>query len=712
MPSSATPLISLDAVVLDIETTSLDPRSARICEIGAVRLQSGRLLTSAPFRRLVRPDQLIPPTATQIHKIDDKLVADAPAFATVWPEFVLYVDDAVLIGHSIGFDLAVLQHECTRAKQTFPLSLALDTRSLAQIVKPDLPDYSLETLASWLGVEIAGRHSAAGDAVAAGRIFCALLPRLRDNGIRTFAEATRAAHALSHVRAQEQAAGWVELVNTAPARQTAGVDAYPYRHRVADVMTNPARWVTAGTDIRRALDVLMKERISSLYVSSDASEHRSAKPDQVGIVTERDVLRAINTYGAAVLNRPVEQIMSRPLASVSERAFAYTAIGRMNRLGIRHLGVTSAAGNVIGALSARDLLRLRAEGAVELGDEIEAAEDVPELAQAWAKLAEVAAGLVQEALSAHDIAAVISDQLCELTRRAAVLAEIRMKVSGHGGPPCAYAVLVLGSAGRGESLLAMDQDNAFVFAEDAPSNADQWFESAGKHVADILHEAGVPYCKGGIMAKNPEWRGPLSVWRQRIDAWIRRSNPEDLLAVDIFFDLRGVHGCADLVENLASYAFEVARGRADFAKLLVEASGDVAPGRTWLGGFYAHNGRIDLKRSGLLGVVSSVRAIAITHQIILRSTRARLEAIKELCLGSENDLDALSDAQEIFIELILKQQIEDIERGRPPSNSVEIKRLSRRDKGRLHIALRAVEHLDRLARDFLFKPAGDTRNLR
>jgi DNA polymerase-3 subunit epsilon/CBS domain-containing protein len=60
----------------------------------------------------------------------------------------------------------------------------------------------------------------------------------------------------------------------------------------------------------------------------------------------------------------------------------------------------------------------------------------------------------------------------------------------------------------------MDQDNALVFADGAPGGAeDEWFGQLGIHIADILHEVGVPYCKGGVMAKNPQWRGSLATWR-------------------------------------------------------------------------------------------------------------------------------------------------------------------------------------------------------
>ena len=181
------------------------------------------------------------------------------------------------------------------------------------------------------------------------------------------------------------------------------------------------------------------------------------------------------------------------------------------------------------------------------------------------------AGLLGEGLSGIEIAALISHQLGVLTQRAAVLAEQRLRKEGHGEAPCPYVLAVLGSAGRGESLLAMDQDNALICADGAePTDGDRWFAALGAHVADILHQVGVPYCKGGVMAKNPQWRGSVSAWRQRIGQWIERSKPADLLSVDIFFDMRGVHGDTGLADLLWREAFDVAKGKSAFAKLLVE----------------------------------------------------------------------------------------------------------------------------------------------
>ena len=167
------------------------------------------------------------------------------------------------------------------------------------------------------------------------------------------------------------------------------------------------------------------------------------------------------------------------------------------------------------------LLRLRAQEASVLGDALNLAVDVPGLAAAWARLPRAAAALIAEGVSGREIAAVISRELGALTRYACVLAEQRMKADGFGEAPCAYALCVLGSAGRGESLLAMDQDNALVFADGAPEGAaDRWFARLGGILADILHEVGVPYCKGGVMARNPQWRGSMATWHERIADWM------------------------------------------------------------------------------------------------------------------------------------------------------------------------------------------------
>lgn len=79
--SGAAPLLSLDAVDIDAETTGLDPRKARVVELAGVRLSAGKLVDRASFVQLLRPaDQPIPTETTRIHGIDDATVAESPPF--------------------------------------------------------------------------------------------------------------------------------------------------------------------------------------------------------------------------------------------------------------------------------------------------------------------------------------------------------------------------------------------------------------------------------------------------------------------------------------------------------------------------------------------------------------------------------------------------------------------------------------------------------
>jgi DNA polymerase-3 subunit epsilon/CBS domain-containing protein len=243
----AIPLVALDAVVFDSETTGLDPRRARIVEVGAVALVAGRLEEAAPFRRLVRPGEPIPPAATHVHGIDDAAVANAPDFHALWHELSSLLHRPVVLGHSIGFDLAVLKKECERAGIAWTPPRTLCTRMLAELAEPDLSDYSLETLAARYGVEVVGRHTAIGDALTAARIFLQLVPKLRERNIRTLAEAEEACRRLTAVLDGQRRAGWVEPVVARHFEHDwprGGVDDFPYRYLAGDFMTSPPNFLS------------------------------------------------------------------------------------------------------------------------------------------------------------------------------------------------------------------------------------------------------------------------------------------------------------------------------------------------------------------------------------------------------------------------------------------------------------------------------------
>ncbi|WP_299395997.1 putative nucleotidyltransferase substrate binding domain-containing protein [Pelagibius sp.] len=678
---SGLPLRAIPAVVLDTETTGLDVVHDHVIEIGGVRLSGGRIAEGDSHSVLVNPGMPIPGDSTAIHGITDADVSGAPAFREAMDGFVDWAGPSVVIGYSIGFDLAILKAEHERNGLDWQMPRSLDVRHLLHLVGANLPSQSLETVAGWLGLETSNRHRALGDAILTAEIFLALVPKLAEAGVTTLAQAERACRALTERLDEEARAGWQGFDQLGQAvapsvAEYARVDSFPYRHKVADLMNSPPLTIAGDAPLQEALGVMAGKKVSSLFLPARADA--AAAEDGWGIITERDVLRAVDALGGAALQWPVAEFAARPLVTIKADEFVYRALARMSGGGFRHLGVVDAEGALVGALSARDLLRQRASDAVSLGDCIEQAETAAELGRIWADLTVVARALVHEDVDSRDVAAIVSRELRALTRRACEFAEAELEASEMGPAPLPYAMMVLGSGGRGESLLAMDQDNAVVFAGDAAGSAaelngrdvDPWFAALGQRTADILNDAGVCYCKGGVMAANAEWRMDLAGWRDTVGTWITRSKPEDMLNCDIFFDAVPVHGAAELAERLHDEALEAAKGSRSFLRLLALKAGQLEAPVGWFGRLKLDHGRVDLKKGGIMPIFSAARVIALQHGIAKRSTPERLEAARGLDLVPARTIDNLIEAHRILLDLILRQQLRDIDQGLPLSNRV------------------------------------------
>jgi len=705
---SGLPLHAIPVVAMDTETTGLDVKTDRVVEIAAVRLKGGGQDAAdgaAPrYAALVDPGVPIPPASTAIHSLTDDEVAGAAAFPAAMAAFADWVGKSVVVGYSIGFDLAVLKAEHQRHGMAWTAPRSLCVRHLLQLVAPHLPGQSLEVAAQWLGVEVGERHRALGDAETAGRIFKALLPRLREKGVVTLAQAERVCRSLTARLEEEAQAGWHDVVRDsrqAPrsVAEFARIDSFPYRHRVADLMRLPAVTIAGTRTLQEALAQMMERGISSVFVEPPEGGS-GALGDALGdwgILTERDILRAMNADPAGALAAPVARYAKVPLVTIESDEFVYRAIAGMSKRGFRHLGVRDAAGKLVGALSARDLLRQRASDALSLGDSLERAETPEDLGRIWAGLTTVARGLVYEEADPRDIAAIVSRELRALTKRACELAEGMLAARGEGGPPRPYAMLVLGSGGRGESLLAMDQDNAIVFDPQVPGGGepggpeDRWFEQLGILVADMLNDAGVVYCPGGIMASKPEWRMDLTGWRRRIEIWIGKSRPEDILNSDIFFDALPVHGDEKLAEGLYAEAAAAARSSRTFLKAMAVQAGDFHVPLNWRGRPKLENGRIDLKKGGIMPIFAAARIAALTHGVAARSTPERLEAVRELDVFDSALIGRLIEAHKILLGTILHQQLRDLPLGVKLSNKVAPAEMEPYDHQQLTWALGQID---------------------
>jgi signal-transduction protein with cAMP-binding, CBS, and nucleotidyltransferase domain len=414
-----------------------------------------------------------------------------------------------------------------------------------------------------------------------------------------------------------------------------------------------------------------------------------------GILTERDLLLAMAGQGAAALAKPISAFAHSPVHAVSAEDYVFTAIARMGRLRLRHLAVVEpATGKLVGVVSARVLLHERAQQALILGDEIAVTERAADMAVLYRRLPDLAANLLDEGMSAVDIAAVLSAVLRDVNARAAALAAAAMARPA----PAAWSFLVLGSGGRGESLLAADQDNAIVHA--AAADDDPWFAEVGKRCADFLDQVGIPYCRGGVMAMNKECRHSLEGWRRRIAGWVERPEPANLLSADIFYDFRPVHGDFALAEQLREVALSAAKSRLFLAMLGAEVS-EMGPPLGLFGTFRTEQGRVDLKKGGLLPLVSAARVMALRDGSTALDTGSRLGAAVAAGHLSRDDEVQLKDAHELLLRVVLEQQITDVKSGIPASTRVLVARLDGLTRRRLREALRRIADVDWTVRDSL-----------
>ena len=687
LPSS-TALAALPAVSLDLETTGLDVRSARIVQAGAVAMLGPRILAEPRLDRLVHPGVPIPPASTRIHRIADAAVAGAPGFPELAPALRELLDGRVVIGHNIAFDLAVLRHEAARAHLPWSDPAALDVGLLFGALDPSESDLRLESVAGRLGVAVTGRHSALGDAMTAAGILARLLGRLRELDVRTLGEAQAlAARRQDLIRGQIQAgwhstpAGRRQGADRAPAR----IDSYIFERRVDEVMSSPLTMIGADATLRDAAAMMTERRIGAVLVGG-------AGMFPEGIITERDVTRAAASGSADARARDV---MSSPVQAIGAWEPLYRALGRMDSGGFRHLCVIDAAGRAVGMLSQRDLLRHRARASLSLGDDVARAGDAVAMAAAFGRVAEVAERLLAEGVPAVEVARMVSAEARALTARAAEVVHERMLAGGRPAPS-AWCMFVLGSVGRGESLLSLDQDNGLIHAGERTDDA--WFAEFGAAIAELLDEAGLPRCKGGVMASNAEWRGTRSEWRRRVDDWLHRARPQDLLNVDIFFDAMPVAGDATLARELHADAVAAAAQSPTFIALLAESVGSMSTPLGPFGGLRTRAGRIDLKLGALLPLVGLARTLALRAGSLELSTPGRLQAASAAGRISSADVGVLIETHADLLGLVLRQQLADLGRGVRPSSRVETRPLGRARARELAWRLRRLEEILRSLR--------------
>jgi DNA polymerase-3 subunit epsilon len=179
-------LVADGFLALDLETTGLDPGRDSIVSLAAIPFVRGE--PGSGYVTLVQPGRPIPAQATAIHGLTDAMVVDAPFTDRVIRDIDALLNGRIIVGHGVDFDLAILNRARRACGLPALVNAALDTQRLTAALRPGWLEYSLESVAEHLGVEVVGRHTAAGDALTAGWMLLKLVPLLQARGFRTIPE--------------------------------------------------------------------------------------------------------------------------------------------------------------------------------------------------------------------------------------------------------------------------------------------------------------------------------------------------------------------------------------------------------------------------------------------------------------------------------------------------------------------------------------------
>lgn len=157
-------------VCVDLETTGLNPKTDKIIEIGAVRVENG--VRTEVFETFVNPACILPPKITELTGITDEELKSAPDIADVLPDFVEFLREDVLLGHSVLFDYSFIKKAAVNNRIKFE-RMGIDTLKIARRFLPELESRSLDFLCGHYAIPHKA-HRALADAEAT----CLLYDRL------------------------------------------------------------------------------------------------------------------------------------------------------------------------------------------------------------------------------------------------------------------------------------------------------------------------------------------------------------------------------------------------------------------------------------------------------------------------------------------------------------------------------------------------------
>jgi CBS domain-containing protein len=469
----------------------------------------------------------------------------------------------------------------------------------------------------------------------------------------------------------------------------------------AEMTQQPARAlirrepVTCAADrpLREVARLMSDENVNSMIVRAANGE--------LGIVTDSDLRSRVVAEGMSV-DVPVGEVVSAPLTTVGADAAGADVMLAMLDNDVRHVGVLSPRGELLGVLGGIDLVAAEARAPFALRREIARARDKEELSEAAQRLRSTVVALHATKLPAQQIGRMISVVADALIRRM-----IELAVESKGTAPAQFAWLALGSHGRRETVPSSDVDSGMAWEDESEQESSRsdprrviaseglvgYMRTIAADVEDCIRVVGWRLDPHGVTASGEFSASSMGTWRRSIGHW--QQNPGDqkvLIATSILLDGRTVYGPAaldpravllerayraKLLPSMLRLALALKLPTGFRGNIVVESSGE-------------RRGTFDIKHGGLLPVVGIARFGALKAGVNVTATIERLRAASELGAIEPAHARTLEEAYDLFTALRLEHQIQQLERGNEPNDYVDPNELSELTRRYLRDAFREV----------------------
>ena len=455
------------------------------------------------------------------------------------------------------------------------------------------------------------------------------------------------------------------------------LDAARTMRALPDVATRPVTslfrstplFCDPGETVREAAKLMAAEKRSALLVRARGG---------LGIVTDMDLRDKVLAHGLSP-ETPVGEVMTQPVETVSADALAPEAAIAMMAAGVNHLPVVDAVGRVVGVLSASNLMTLDGRSPFALHRTIHSAHTLDDVASAAADVPQLFVDLMASHLDAPAVTRVLTLLHDAMTQRLLELA-----VGNRGEPPVGFAWLAFGSAARSELNLISDQDNGLAYDDADDPSVDVYFRLLAEDVNEGLRRCGFALDPHGTVARNWQWRLPLSKWRAVCSRSLEGKDVNRLARASVAFDFRQIAGDLPVARALTDI-IRAAPQHSRFMSGLAELGTRTPSALTLLQRLPSY---IDIKKEALQPIQNLTRYHAFARGITAHTTLERLVAIREAGGLTAESEQLLHEAFVSMLHLQLRHHAHAVRAGQSPDNIVDTATLRPLTRVALHEALR------------------------